>query len=281
MRTRAAQEDTARASADGMETARPASADEVMAPRQPASEPPSPRAGDPMAVGLPCFIAGSVSFGLAQAGVILADCHRRAHPGHAAAAARLYRRIRPRRPGAGAVSARRHPELAGAGQGRGLRGAGVRCPRRVPVCLYRGGGDRRPRAAARPAAAPVIRPASTARVCQACRGTRARPPARRTQGWSSPARGGVSRRARSSPISTQGTATAPSRAADGCRAASAGRRGAYCASAIDVATLLAARLKAFTVPGSRRADVARGCRSRRSRRLCRARGARSARQART
>jgi uncharacterized protein len=32
--------------------------------------PPNPRAGDPTAVGLPCFIAGSASFGLAQVGVV-------------------------------------------------------------------------------------------------------------------------------------------------------------------------------------------------------------------
>jgi uncharacterized protein len=41
-------------------------------PSEPASSP-SPPAGDPMALGLPCFIAGSVSLGLALVGVVPAS----------------------------------------------------------------------------------------------------------------------------------------------------------------------------------------------------------------
>jgi uncharacterized protein len=55
------------ASQDARQATSPA---EIMAPQRPGSPAPGPRTGDPMAVGLPCFIAGSVSFGLAQAGVV-------------------------------------------------------------------------------------------------------------------------------------------------------------------------------------------------------------------
>jgi uncharacterized protein len=55
------------ASEDARQAASPA---EIMAPQRPGPSAPGPRSGDPMALGLPCFIAGSVSFGLAQAGVV-------------------------------------------------------------------------------------------------------------------------------------------------------------------------------------------------------------------
>ena len=56
------------------------SSEEVTAAPRPAPAAAGPLAGDPTALGLPCFIAGSASFGLAQVGVVPAAAAAAALP---------------------------------------------------------------------------------------------------------------------------------------------------------------------------------------------------------
>src|ERR1700734_3980953 len=103
------------------------SSEETTAAAGVASAVAGPLGGEPTALGLPCFIAGAVSFGPAQAGVVpaaavgaalpvilgfsavgiflttiwaasigrnvVAGRHRHAHPGHASTAPYLHRRV--------------------------------------------------------------------------------------------------------------------------------------------------------------------------------------------